>query len=187
LPKGRSVSISKRLSYVLRHAPQSIGISLDREGWVSIELLLEALAANGELVRRDELEAIVQDSDKQRFALSPDGRLIRANQGHSVEVDLGYTPLTPPPQLFHGTVARYLPSIREYGLRRGTRHHVHLSATRELAEIVGRRRGKPIVLEVDAARMAQEGHEFFRSENGVWLTSHVPPEFLGESREGPPK
>ncbi len=187
MPKNRRVSISKRLSYVLRHAPQSIGVALDREGWVSVERLLDALAQHGELVRRDELETVVRESDKQRFALSADGLLIRANQGHSVDVELGYAPLTPPPLLFHGTVARHLASIREHGLRRGARHHVHLSATRELAELVGRRRGAPIVLEIDAARMAERGHEFFCSENGVWLTSHVPPEFLGESPEGPPK
>jgi putative RNA 2'-phosphotransferase len=185
--KRRSVSISKQLSFVLRHDPGSIGISLDREGWVRVDLLLEALERHGNALDRSELEAIVRQSDKRRFALSADGALIRANQGHSVEVELGYAPLAPPSVLYHGTVARYLPSIRERGLVRGDRHHVHLSATRELAEAVGRRRGSPVVLEVDAGRMAAAGHEFFRSENGVWLTSHVPPEFLRESQAGPPR
>lgn len=178
------VALSKLLSFVLRHDPASIGLSLDREGWANVELLLEALARSGHPVDRAELEALVRDSDKQRFAFSPDGALIRANQGHSVDVELGYTPLAPPAVLYHGTVARFLPSIREHGLRKGERHHVHLSATRELAEAVGARRGRPVVLEVDAARMEEQGHEFFRSENGVWLTSHVPPEFLRESPEG---
>lgn len=181
------VALSKLLSFVLRHDPGSIGLSLDREGWVKVDLLLEALGRSGHQVDRAELEALVRASDKQRFALSPDGALIRANQGHSVDVELGYTPLAPPEILYHGTVARFLPSIREQGLRKGERHHVHLSATRDLAEAVGTRRGKPVVLEVDAARMAERGHEFFRSENGVWLTSHVPPEFLRESPEGPRK
>ena len=175
------VGLSTLLSYVLRHDPGSVGLSLDREGWVRVDRLLDALERGGHHLERAELEAIVRESDKQRFALSPDGALIRANQGHSVAVELGYTPLAPPEILYHGTAARYLPQIREHGLRRGRRHHVHLSATRELAEAVGRRRGKPVVLEVDAAGMAERGHEFFRAENGVWLTSHVPPEFLRES------
>jgi putative RNA 2'-phosphotransferase len=184
MPERRGVALSKLLSFVLRHDPASIGLSLDREGWAKVDLLLEALERRGHRLDRAELEALVRESDKQRFALSADGALIRANQGHSVEVELGYTPLAPPDVLYHGTVARCLPPIREHGLKKGARHHVHLSATRELAEAVGRRRGAPVVLEVDAARMAEQGHEFFRSENGVWLTSHVPPEFIRESPAG---
>lgn len=185
--KRRQVSISKHLSYVLRHAPGSIGITLDRAGWARVDALLEALARSGRPLERAELEALVWASDKQRFAFSADGTKIRANQGHSIDVELGYTPVPPPEVLYHGTVARFLPAIFERGLERGKRHHVHLSATPELAKLVGGRRGVPVVLEVAAARMAEAGHVFFRSANGVWLTSHVPPEFLSQSREGPPR
>ena len=170
--------LSKFLSFVLRHEPGSVGLTLDANGWVSVELLLRAFAAHGKVIDRETLERIVRESDKQRFALSPDGAMIRANQGHSVDVDLGYVAMTPPDVLYHGTVERFIPSIRAQGLLRGERHHVHLSATPATALVVGQRRGKPVLLEVDAAAMNREGHEFFRSENGVWLTEHVPARFL---------
>ncbi len=169
---------SKRLSFILRHDPGSVGLSLGAGGWVSIELLLHALAQHGQPLDREALEQLVMESDKQRFALSLDGSMIRANQGHSVEVDLGYVATAPPDLLFHGTVERFMPSIRAHGLVRGKRHHVHLSATRDTAIVVGRRRGKPVILELDAAAMSREGHAFFRSDNGVWLTEHVPARFL---------
>jgi putative RNA 2'-phosphotransferase len=140
--------------------------------------LLTALAAHGRNVDFAALERLVAESDKQRFAFSADRRRIRANQGHSVQVDLGLSPAQPPDILFHGTVARFLPSIHELGLLKGGRQHVHLSATRELALIVGARRGAPIVLEVDARAMTNAGHCFYLSTNGVWLTDHVPPQFL---------
>jgi putative RNA 2'-phosphotransferase len=120
----------------------------------------------------------VAGSDKQRFALNPDRSMIRANQGHSVQVDLALPPALPPEILYHGTVERYLASIREHGLLKGKRHHVHLSATRELAIVVGKRRGEPYVVEVDARGMASAGLLFYRSENGVWLAEHVPARFL---------
>ena len=127
---------------------------------------------------RAELEAIVATSDKQRFALSSDGTRIRANQGHSVEVDLALAPATPPERLYHGTVERALGGIRAHGLVRGARHHVHLSADLATATKVGARRGRPVVLVVRAAEMAAAGYAFFRSDNGVWLVEHVPVEFL---------
>jgi putative RNA 2'-phosphotransferase len=130
---------------------------------------------------RAELEEIVATSEKKRFALSADGRRIRANQGHSVDVDLNLQPIAPPELLYHGTVAKFLPSIRAQGLLKGQRHHVHLSADRATAETVGERRGVPIVLTVRSADMVRAGHLFYRSENGVWLTDHVPPPFLQES------
>lgn len=169
---------SKLLSLVLRHDPTSIGITLDSAGWTEVDALLQALARHGSALSRYELEQLVRESDKQRFALSADGQLIRANQGHSVDVELGYTPVEPPDVLFHGTVARFLPSIRRHGLLKGRRHQVHLSSTRELAVAVAQRRGAPTVLAVASAEMARAGHAFFRSHNGVWLTEHVPPRFL---------
>ena len=177
---------SKFLSFVLRHEPGAIGLTLDANGWVSVDLLLQALANHGKPLVRADLESIVATSDKQRFALSPDGSMIRANQGHSVEVDLALPPALPPDVLYHGTVERFLPSIRELGLLKGERRHVHLSATRDLAVIVGKRRGQPRVLSVDARGMTASGFVFYCSENGVWLTEHVPLQFLefpGADRE----
>ena len=171
-------SLSKFLSLVLRHRPDAIGLSLAVDGWVPVAELLRALAAHGKPVELAALEALVAGSDKQRFAFSSDRLMIRANQGHSVRVDLGLSAQQPPALLFHGTVARYLPAIRAQGLLKGQRHHVHLSATRDLALLVGKRRGAPVLLEVDAGGMAAAGHAFFCSENGVWLTDHVPPQFL---------
>lgn len=169
---------SKFLSLVLRHEPQRIGITLDSAGWVSVDELLAACEAHGMPIPRPALQEIVSTSDKQRFALSEDGKLIRANQGHSVEVNLQLPPTPPPEILFHGTVEQFLDSIRREGLRKGERHHVHLSADEATASKVGERRGKPIILRVQAGRMHQEGHEFFLSANGVWLTDHVPPQYI---------
>ena len=173
-----STKVSKFLSLVLRHDPARIGITLDDAGWTEVEDLLAAAAAHGVAITRDELVAIVASSDKQRFALSPDGARIRANQGHSVEVDLQLEPTTPPDTLFHGTVDAALAGIRAEGLIPGARHHVHLSADLDTARRVGGRRGRPVILTVDAAAMAVAGHVFYRSANGVWLVDHVPAEHI---------
>jgi putative RNA 2'-phosphotransferase len=173
-----STKQSKFLSLVLRHDPARIGITLDSAGWTDVTALLAAVAAAGTPITRDELVQIVATSDKQRFALSPDGERIRANQGHSVEVELELAPATPPATLYHGTVDRFLASIREKGLIKGARHHVHLSADLGTAEKVGGRRGRPVILVVRAADMVAAGHPFFVSANGVWLTEHVPPAFI---------
>jgi putative RNA 2'-phosphotransferase len=175
---GDQTSLSKFLALVLRHRPEALGVTLSNEGWVPVDELLAALAAHGRDVDFAALERLVVESDKQRFAFSADRRRIRANQGHSVQVDLGLSPAQPPDILFHGTVARFLPSIHELGLHKGERQHVHLSASRELALIVGSRRGAPVALEVDARAMTNAGHRFYSSTNGVWLTDHVPPQFL---------
>ena len=169
---------SKFLSLVLRHDPARVGITLDASGWTDVEPLLAALAAHGHALTRAALEALVASSDKQRFALSPDGARIRANQGHSVEVELELPPATPPAQLFHGTVDRFVESIRVQGLIKGARHHVHLSADLETAQKVGSRRGAPVILTVRAGDMVAAGHVFYLSANGVWLTDHVPPSYV---------
>ncbi len=174
------VQLSKRLSYHLRHAPQELGLTLQPGGWVGVDDLLAALRAVGLTVTRADLERTVAGSDKQRFALSADGARIRANQGHSVPVDLGLEPRDAPAVLYHGTVGSSLDLIRREGLKPMGRHHVHLSPDRETAHRVGQRRGAPVILKVDAARMQRAGHAFFVSENGVWLTDHVPPEFLSD-------
>ena len=170
--------LSKLLSLVLRHKPERMGLTLDEAGWVDVESLLQGFANSGMPITRAELDAVVHTSDKQRFAFSEDGLRIRASQGHSVEVELGYAPANPPPVLFHGTVEKFLESIRTDGLVRGERHHVHLSATEETACQVGQRRGRPVILRIRADKMATSGHLFFLSANGVWLTDHVPAEFI---------
>ena len=172
------VDISKFLSFVLRHNPQAIGITLDAEGWVPVDELLAAAARDGQSISREQLEEVVATNDKKRFAFSFDRSLIRANQGHSVEVDLGLAAVEPPELLYHGTVDRFLDSIRAKGLVRGNRQHVHMSADRETAARVGQRRGRPVVLVVESGRMHRAGHRFYRSENGVWLTEAVPIEYL---------
>jgi putative RNA 2'-phosphotransferase len=163
---------------VLRHRPERIGIELDAAGWVSIDTLLAQLAKHRHPLSREELEAIVNSDEKGRYAISSDGRRLRANQGHSVPVDLGLQPATPPDTLYHGTVERFLPAILEQGLLPMQRHHVHLSAELETAVRVGARRGTAIVVRVDAAAMRRDGHPFFVSENGVWLCEAVAPAYL---------
>lgn len=171
------VRVSKLLAAVLRHRPESIGIALDEAGWVDVDTLLGALAAHGHVIDRTDLDRVVAGTDKRRFQVEA-GR-IRAAQGHSVAVDLGLAPAPPPAVLFHGTVARFLPGIRARGLVPGGRRQVHLSADEPTARAVGARRGAPVVLRVDAGGMHEHGHLFYRAANGVWLTDHVPPEWIG--------
>jgi len=176
--QNRFVKTSKFLSLVLRHQPEKIGLSLDQAGWVSVDELLQACRSRGIPLTKDELDDVVASNDKQRFSFSEDGSRIRANQGHSVEVELGYQPTTPPEELYHGTVERFLVSILANGLSRGKRHHVHLSANSETAQKVGARRGKPVILKVLSGRMQRDGYLFYCSRNGVWLTDSVPPQYL---------
>ena len=172
----RTVKVSKYLSKHLRHQPERLGLRLDEGGWVEIDTLLEAAAAHGFRITRDELDHVVAANDKKRFAI--EGTRIRASQGHSIDVDLGLPPATPPAYLYHGTVARNMDAIRAEGLRPMNRHDVHLSPDRETAARVGARRGRPVVLAVDAGAMQRDGHVFQVSANGVWLTKTVPPQYL---------
>jgi putative RNA 2'-phosphotransferase len=174
----RANALSRKLSYVLRHDPGALGLTLDEAGWVEVAALLAAFAADGTPLGRTELDELVAASDKQRFALDPGRDRIRAQQGHSVPVELGLPAQTPPPVLYHGTVARFLASITREGLNRQGRHHVHLSADAATARRVAARRGAPIVLTVDAATMAADGHRFYLSGNGVWLVDAVPARYL---------
>ncbi|RCW20024.1 putative RNA 2'-phosphotransferase [Ciceribacter lividus] len=173
-----SAETSKFLSYVLRHAPESIGLDLDGEGWTDIDTLVRKANAAGQAIDQEMLLRTVRESEKKRFTLSEDGTRIRAAQGHSIKVNLGHAPSQPPAQLFHGTATRFLDAILAEGLRPGSRQHVHLSADQETATQVGARYGKPVVLSVNANRMVEGGHTFFQAENGVWLTDHVPAIFL---------
>lgn len=180
---GRMTQRSRFLSLVLRHHPEKAGLTLDEAGWVEVTDLLRGLAKAGHPLTRTELEQLVQDNDKKRFALSGDGQRIRASQGHSVAVDLGLQPAQPPRILYHGTVAKFLGSILTQGLRPKERHHVHLSADRNTAFKVGSRRGRAVILEIDTVNMASQGHVFYLSANGVWLTEAVPAAFLKQVGE----
>lgn len=172
------VRLSKFLSLVLRHNPGKIGIQLDAQGWVEVETLLHAAKRHGTKIDRDLLRIIVEHNDKQRFSFSEDGLKIRANQGHSIDIDLGLSPLEPPNILYHGTAERFIESIRKQGLQKRQRHHVHLSPDEQTAYKVGVRHGKPVILQVYSGVMHQDGHVFYRSDNGVWLTESVPVEYL---------
>lgn len=170
---------SKFLSYVLRHAPQEIGIVLDSEGWTDIDTLLARAAAHGRAIDRALLDAVVRTSDKKRFSISDDGRRIRAAQGHtSAAVALAHPVRAAPATLYHGTATRFLDAILREGLKPGERHHVHLSADPATAIAVGRRYGTPVLLQIDAQAMQARGHAFQQADNGVWLAAAVPSEFL---------
>lgn len=174
-----SKTISKFLSYILRHAPQTIGLRLDANGWADVSELLTRAGKAGKHLDLDMLRVIVAENDKQRFTLSDDGRRIRAAQGHTVAIDLGLAPSEPPALLYHGTAIRNLDAILTEGLKPGRRQQVHLSFDQETALKVGRRHGKPTVLTIDAGRMYRDGYSFVRADNGVWLSDHVPPAYLG--------
>lgn len=173
-----TVRSSKFLSLVLRHEPHQAGLTLDAAGWTPVHALLQGCAAAGHALTLEQLQHIVTTNAKKRFEFSPDATLIRASQGHSIEVELDYQPQVPPAVLYHGTATRFLDAIREKGLLKMKRHHVHLSAETRVTMEVGARHGVPVLLSLDAAAMHVQGHVFFKSANGVWLTDHVPPEHI---------
>ena len=170
--------VSKFLSLVLRHHPETIGITLDENGWTDVETLLIKLQTEGHRINLDQLRYLVDTNNKKRFALNSDETRIRASQGHSVDVDLGYTEKQPPKFLYHGTAIRFLDVILAEGLKKMDRHHVHLSADEQTARTVGSRHGKPVVLTVKAEEMAAGSFVFYQSENGVWLTEFVPAAYI---------
>ncbi len=172
------VKVSKYLARHLRHDPGRLGLTVGPGGWVAVRQLLDACAAHGFALSREELERVVASNDKQRFAFDATGQLIRANQGHSIDVDLQLQPLAPPPVLYHGTAERSLAAVLVEGLHRMGRHHVHLSSDVETARRVGGRHGRPVVLRVDARAMHAAGHRFYCSDNGVWLVDAVPAAYL---------
>jgi putative RNA 2'-phosphotransferase len=170
--------ISKFLSFVLRHEPESIGLRLDSGGWAEVDELIRLANEAGRTLSRELIEAVVAECPKRRFALSPDGRRIRANQGHSINIELGLEPRVPPEVLYHGTASRFLDSIRTEGLHPAGRKLVHLSSDEETAVEVGRRHGKPVVLRILAKESHAAGNRFYLSENGVWMTASVPAAFI---------
>lgn len=175
------VPFSRAMSFLLRHKPHEGDLTLDEHGWTSVVKLIGGLAKIGHEVSFAEIQEIVRENDKQRFELSPDGTRIRARQGHSVEVELGLDPTTPPDTLFHGTAREHLRSIRKQGLLRGARTHVHLTADEATAHQVGSRHGEAVVLRIDAAAAHAAGWKFYVTDNGVWLVDHVPASYLTAS------
>lgn len=171
--------ISKFLSLVLRHQPEYIDLNLNTNGWADIDELIQKSKSKKLHFTFEELEEIVETNDKQRFAFNDDKSQIRANQGHSVKsIDLQLEAIVPPELLYHGTVDRFLDSIRDLGLQKRSRQHVHLSEEIDTATKVGSRRGTPVILSIRSLDMHQQGFEFYCSENNVWLTDHVPAEFI---------
>ena len=169
--------LGRFLCLVLRHHPEAAGISLDAYGWADVGALLQGVCDAGWQIDMETLDRIVQKDNKQRYSFNKDRTKIRANQGHSIQVDVELRKVQPPQYLYHGTAARFLPAIRTNGIRKMNRQYVHLSPDYQTAVAVGRRHGSPVVvLRIDAGAMAQNGMAFFRSENGVWLCEYVPPE-----------
>ncbi len=170
--------MSKMMSLILRHNPGVINATLDENGWLDVDTLIKGMNAKGQPIDREILDEVVATNNKKRFAFSEDKQRIRANQGHSVKVDVELKEETPPEFLYHGTVQKFIGAIQDGGLKKMNRQHVHLSKDRATAENVGGRRGKPIILTVRTGEMHREGYTFYLSENKVWLTDHVPAEYI---------
>ncbi len=173
--KNRELKISKFLSYVLRHKPESIGLTLNNNGWASVAEILNNRKLHFSL---EELKFVVENNEKNRFSLNEDFSLIKANQGHSVDIKLEFQQIVPPDILYHGTAQHLLASIQEKGLDKRQRHHVHLSIDIKTASNVGKRHGKLIILAIDAKKMHQEGYQFYISDNNVYLVEEIPAKYL---------
>lgn len=170
------------MSLVLRHRPEQIGLTLDEHGWANTQELIEKLNQHGAGITPELLDFVVANNDKKRFAFNEDKSMIRASQGHSLDVDLELPTAVPPEFLYHGTASRFVTQILREGLKKQQRHHIHLSTVKSTATDVGGRHGQPVILKVAAARMQEAGYTFYLSANGVWLTDVVPADFLEEDR-----
>lgn len=177
----KSTDTSKFLSYVLRHEPEAIELSLDKEGWAVIDDLILRAGNKGYALDKDLIFDVVESSEKKRFTISEDGLRIRAAQGHSTQqVNITYVEKMPPDILYHGTATRFIVQIRDQGLLPLSRQYVHLSSDEDTAIQVGQRYGKPVLLKIKAVDMYEKGYKFYQADNGVWLTAHVPCEFIQE-------
>ena len=172
------IRISKTLSLVLRHQPETIGLTLDKQGWADVVMLIEKMNNGGFELNKGLLQQVIDTNNKSRFTYNDDKTKIRANQGHSIDVDLGYTAAVPPEFLFHGTGEKFIANIMHKGLLKINRHQVHLSSSKDTALKVGQRKGKPVILKIDALKMHHLGFTFFISPNNVWLTDHVPASYI---------
>ena len=178
MTKNNIIKTSKFLSLILRHKPQTIGLKLDAHGWADIDEIIEK--SKETKLTREIIDEVVAQNNKQRFII--EGNKIRANQGHSIDVNLEFKAVTPPEMLYHGTATRFLESIMQTGLNKQKRQHVHLSKEIETATAVGKRHGKVVILEVESKKKFEEGYEFYLSENGVWLTDVVPIQYIKEQK-----
>jgi len=178
MERNRRIKVSKYLSKHLRHQPQKLGLQLETGGWIDVDVLLQACAQNQFPISRTELTEVVNQNDKQRFAFNDSRNKIRANQGHSIDIDLQLEPQNPPDLLFHGTGEKSVAIILDQGLKKMRRHHVHLSDNMETAHRVGSRHGRPAIFIIDAAAMVAAGFTFYCSANGVWLADRIPPKYL---------
>ncbi len=176
--KNTNTRLSKFISLVLRHNPEAANISLDAHGWADVKELIEGINSTGRRIDMKTLEEIVANDEKQRYSFSDNKRLIRANQGHSVPIDLELEAAVPPEYLFHGTAARFIKSIKKEGLTPKDRLYVHLSKDGETAAKVGARHGKSVVLKIKAKALFESGQQFFLSANNVWLCKGVPPHYI---------
>lgn len=172
-----SNEIGKYIALILRHKPETIGISLDEHGWADVQKLIEGIRKDYDF-DMSMLEQIVSNDKKQRYSFNEDKSLIRANQGHSIPVDVELEKKIPPEVLYHGTAVKYEVSIDKQGLIPKSRLYVHLSADIETATVVGKRHGNPVIYKVLSAEMQKSGYSFYQSVNGVWLTKQVPVEYL---------
>ena len=175
---NRLTRVSKFLSYHLRHRPDLLNLKLASGGWVEVDKLLQAAEERNFSLSFGELQRVVEQNGKKRFSFNPQGNLIRANQGHSVAVDLQLKPLNPPDILYHGTHSDAIVAITQQGLKKMSRHHVHLSSDIDTAKSIGTRRGRPIIIAVNSRAMSEAGYLFYRSDNGVWLSETVPSQYL---------
>lgn len=176
--RSKDVELGKFISLILRHKPQVIGITLDQNGWADTQELLAGINASGRYIDMEILERIVRENNKKRYSFNEDKSRIRANQGHSISVNVEMKEMTPPDALYHGTADRFLDSIREKGILKMNRQYVHLSADAETAKAVGKRHGKPVVLVIDTKKMAEDGYIFWLSDNGVWQSEDIKWEYV---------
>ena len=176
-------ALGRLLSYLLRHHPEDAGIQLDSHGWADVDALIHGVSTMGRYLSRADLERIVRENKKRRYSFSPDGKRIRANQGHSIPVDLELLPEIPPDPLYHGTASRFWESIQKQGLLKQSRQSVHLSSDRKTALDVGIRHGIPIILRIHTGKMLKDGFSFYLSENGVWLCESVPAVYLEKEKD----
>jgi putative RNA 2'-phosphotransferase len=179
MEEKETTKISKFLSLVLRHKPEVVGIELDENGWTDVSVLIQKCNAYGIHFDFPMLKHVVDTNNKKRFSFDDSLTKIRASQGHSINIDLGYEPKIPPEILFHGTGLKFVESILNTGLEKRNRNHVHLSIDIETAVNVGKRHGKPVVFKIFSGNMVKDcDYKFYLSDNGVWLTDNVPPKYL---------
>ncbi|WP_053957478.1 RNA 2'-phosphotransferase [Inediibacterium massiliense] len=173
-----NTKLSKYISLILRHKPEIIGVKLDNHGWCDVDDLLFRMNKNGKIINRSQLDEIVKMDDKDRYTYNDDGTKIRANQGHSIDVDIELEKEIPPQYLYHGTIQKYVLPILKEGIKKGQRQYVHLSTNIEIAKIVGKRRGIPVILKIEAGKMYLDGYQFYLSKNKVWLCDYVPNKYI---------